>query len=325
MTEGWKNEVVESLRVVADGCEPETTSERALLGRLVDGLERGRIDGARSLLEAYERTDATGVLDVPTVHRLLSADAVAEDRPAVLVAALAAALATTLVDRSTSMVDVERPRERLGAVAEEPTDAPETLAEVATALATRTRLDRSARAVLELAGETSFARPGDERRVADTVESALAATDLRSLAAVAAELRRVTDATWSRSDLLRFDGLGFERLVADLYEAYGYETRLTRASRDMGIDVVVESDGRRGLVQAKRYEGRKVTGPELSKYVALLSLFDATDFVVVATTSTFTEQARQRRDLVADCVRLLDGEQLVTLLSGTELVPPLQL
>jgi hypothetical protein len=49
--------------------------------------------------------------------------------------------------------------------------------------------------------------------------------------------------------------IGFEALVADLYEARGYSVTRTQATRDGGIDVIIERNGKRTAVQCKRVKG----------------------------------------------------------------------
>ncbi|GEM_PF-352657 len=49
------------------------------------------------------------------------------------------------------------------------------------------------------------------------------------------------------------DGIKFEKYLDVLFSKLGYKTSVTKASGDFGADVILEKDGRRIVVQAKRY------------------------------------------------------------------------
>lgn len=113
--------------------------------------------------------------------------------------------------------------------------------------------------------------------------------------------------------LKNIDPLKFENLVADLWEYLGYETEVTKASSDRGIDVVATREfpyKEKVLIQAKRYSS-SISGPELREYVAL-GKQDDVDTVIVVSTSGFTRQAKQEAEEYN--LKLIDGKTLSELL-----------
>jgi len=110
------------------------------------------------------------------------------------------------------------------------------------------------------------------------------------------------------------DPYEFEHLVADVWEERGWETSVSQASNDQGVDVVAEkSDGlmnQKAVIQAKRYsEGNKIGRPKIQQYHSLKQQDADADAAVVVTTSSFTSTAE---DWASEHnVKLIDGRQLV--------------
>jgi restriction system protein len=49
----------------------------------------------------------------------------------------------------------------------------------------------------------------------------------------------------------------FEQLVAGLFQKLGYKTSITKDSYDGGVDVIAVKDGRRHLIQCKKFKAQK--------------------------------------------------------------------
>jgi restriction endonuclease Mrr len=92
-------------------------------------------------------------------------------------------------------------------------------------------------------------------------------------------------------DIQRMDGLDFEVVVANLFNAKGYDARVTNGSGDQGADVVAEKDFEKIVIQAKRYKG-KVSNSAVQEVVASMKHYNA-DRGLVITNSEFTSSARE--------------------------------
>lgn len=88
----------------------------------------------------------------------------------------------------------------------------------------------------------------------------------------------------------RMDGLDFERLLKELFERLGYSAELT-GRYDHGADLVLEKDGVRFAVQAKR-AAREVPRRAVADAVASLAMYGC-DRAMVVTNSSFTKPATQ--------------------------------
>jgi restriction endonuclease Mrr len=109
----------------------------------------------------------------------------------------------------------------------------------------------------------------------------------------------------------------FERMVAALFEARGFQAQHVGRTGDHGVDVLLTKDRHRYAVQAKRYcEVNRVGEKELREFYGSLDHFDVGEGYFV-TTSGFTKAARiwargKRRLHLVDREKLLRwaGEDL---------------
>lgn len=118
------------------------------------------------------------------------------------------------------------------------------------------------------------------------------------------------------SHLRDMDEYDFEYLVADIWKERGWQTTVTTASGDRGIDVIAEKNSpftQKQIIQAKRYSADNRIGSEdIQQYSSLKKLEDNVDTVVIVTTSSFTPQAEQ---MASDLnVKLIDGTELTNMI-----------
>jgi restriction endonuclease Mrr len=107
-------------------------------------------------------------------------------------------------------------------------------------------------------------------------------------------------------DIQRMDGLDFEVVVANLFNAKGYDARVTNGSGDQGADVVAEKDFEKIVIQAKRYKG-KVSNSAVQEVVASMKHYNA-DRGLVITNSEFTSSARELAS--SNDIQLWNGRKL---------------
>lgn len=105
----------------------------------------------------------------------------------------------------------------------------------------------------------------------------------------------------------------FEHFVADLWQYFGWDTRVVGQPGDRGIDVIATTDaGAKQLIQAKRYGPDTTVGsPEVQQYSALRLQEDDVDTVTIVTTGSFSRQAESIAPELD--VTLVDGEELLDL------------
>ena len=133
-----------------------------------------------------------------------------------------------------------------------------------------------------------------------------------------AEQRRL-DAQVSSTDGMT--GPDFERLIARLLTRDGFtDVRIPGGRGDLGADVIAIRDGRRLVVQCKRYSThRSVSSPEMQKFLGTCFHEHDADEAWFVTTTRFSGPARElgaRRG-----VRLVDRQTLAAWMVGDARVP----
>lgn len=125
-------------------------------------------------------------------------------------------------------------------------------------------------------------------------------------------LRRLSRSGIAEIDTM--DGRTFEVFLSTLFRSLGYGVELTRYRGDYGADLVVKRDGRKIVVQAKRW--KKAVGVKaVQEAVAAKAMYDCEGALVVANRD-YTEQAR--RLARANKVELWDRDKLVSTLLATK-------
>ncbi len=120
--------------------------------------------------------------------------------------------------------------------------------------------------------------------------------------------------------LQEMDPYEFEYFVGDLWERMGWETTVSTASADKGVDITARKSSPYDqllLIQAKRYGPHTTVGsPEIQQYASLRNQFDGVDKVLLVTTNDYSRQARE---IATDLnVKLINGDELVELIHEHE-------
>jgi restriction system protein len=125
------------------------------------------------------------------------------------------------------------------------------------------------------------------------------------------EMARLAQARLSRSDfLLKGSPRDFEDIVAKLFKTLGYDVRQTPYSNDGGKDAVATKDGKKFLIECKRYEKKNLVGrPMLQKFYAAV-MEEKADKGFFVTTSNFAKTAFAYEYVRSGLIELIDGEKL---------------
>jgi restriction system protein len=103
------------------------------------------------------------------------------------------------------------------------------------------------------------------------------------------------------------DGVKFEYYLKELYISLGYSAKVTKSSGDFGADLVLTKDGRKIVVQAKRYSNN-VGVKAVQEIKAAQSHYNAIESWVV-TNSYFTKAAVELAR--SNSVKLINRDQLI--------------
>jgi restriction system protein len=115
----------------------------------------------------------------------------------------------------------------------------------------------------------------------------------------------------------QMDGTAFEHYLEELLRAHGYKVKHVGSAGDFGADLLVELEGRRSVVQAKRY-GSNV-GIDAVREAATARQHYGADGAIVITNSTFTRAATELAR--TNHVELWGRSRLLQLASSVSTVP----
>jgi restriction system protein len=114
-------------------------------------------------------------------------------------------------------------------------------------------------------------------------------------------------------------GVVFEKYLLEHFKHLGYSGHLTPSTADYGADLVLQKDGRRVVVQAKRWKN-SVGVDAIQQVIGAIKHYDANKGMVV-TNSTFTENAYELAN--SNGIELWDRKKLIEVMNkakGKEII-----
>ena len=181
------------------------------------------------------------------------------------------------------------------------------------------QLYRSIRKLMENAGDSqsqssSSTSPSRSSGTGSTAE------ELLNNPKIPADGETVDSPAQLQAVLQQMDPYEFEHFVADLWTKMGWETEVSTAAGDKGVDVTARKSvpyDQLLLIQAKRYGPNTTVGsPDVQQYASLRHQFEHVDKVLIVTTNEFTQQARETANNLN--VKLINGYELVELIGEHE-------
>ncbi len=119
-----------------------------------------------------------------------------------------------------------------------------------------------------------------------------------------------------KAALQRMDAYDFEHFVGDLWERMGWQTEVSTATADKGVDVIARKSSpyeQTLVIQAKRYGPNTTVGsPEVQQYASLRHQYDGVDKVLLVTTNRYTNQGKELAERLN--VKCINGDELVQLI-----------
>ncbi|WP_459879759.1 restriction endonuclease [Halorubrum gandharaense] len=141
------------------------------------------------------------------------------------------------------------------------------------------------------------------------------------LTPIVKQIERLGNEPWQREHLYEITWEEFESLIGELYGGLGFNTEVTKETADLGVDVWAERDGDRTAIQVKQYSETNTVGREtLQKLLSTIARGEANRAVVV-TSGDFAYTAKQYAADTPD-MELIDGDELLEMLSESEIPPP---
>jgi HJR/Mrr/RecB family endonuclease len=110
----------------------------------------------------------------------------------------------------------------------------------------------------------------------------------------------------------------FEKYVADLFTALGYEAELTPVTGDGGKDIILRRNNKLSIVECKRYNGKKVSRPDIQKFHSAIIDTNANEGFFV-TTSFFSDPAMNYT--VDKPIKLININRLMEMIEDVKRIP----
>jgi restriction system protein len=127
---------------------------------------------------------------------------------------------------------------------------------------------------------------------------------------------KLVDRQTSLQSLQNISWKEFEWMVAEAFRRQGYSvTESLNKGPDGGVDLVLHKDGKKSLVQCKRWKTYSVGAPVVREIFGLLIDHKA-DEAIVVTSGKFTSEAVQFSE--GKPITLVDGDQLLNLVSSVQ-------
>jgi len=112
------------------------------------------------------------------------------------------------------------------------------------------------------------------------------------------------------AEIDKMDGRRFEIYLSHLFKDHGYYVQVTQAAGDFGADLVISKDGKKIIIQAKRYS-KNVGIKAVQEAQAAIAHYGANEAWVVSN-SDYTEAAYSLAK--SNGVRLINREKLIELI-----------
>lgn len=112
------------------------------------------------------------------------------------------------------------------------------------------------------------------------------------------------------ADILQMDGFQFEHYLATLFKESGYSVKVTASRGDFGADLILNKDGKKIGLQAKRY-AKPVGVKAVQEIIAAATYYKTSESWVVATNS-FTKSAKELAQAAG--VKLIDKNKLIEMI-----------
>lgn len=125
--------------------------------------------------------------------------------------------------------------------------------------------------------------------------------------------RRILQTRTMRDLMERYNPYEFEHFIADLFELYGFHTRVTRATNDGGIDIEMRKDEETYVVEVKQYSENNKIGRDKIQKLDSAARHAQADHAIFVTTSSFTIPAMEYADELE--IDLIDGKELFEMIN----------
>jgi len=118
---------------------------------------------------------------------------------------------------------------------------------------------------------------------------------------------------YTQEDLSKMDPFQFEKLVADVLDRQGYKSKLTQKSRDGGVDIILDNNGKSVFVSVKRYNN--TVGVDKVREIHSVANYNNAAFGALITNATVSLDALTWANRCTPRVIVVEGDRLLRALN----------
>lgn len=116
------------------------------------------------------------------------------------------------------------------------------------------------------------------------------------------------------------DAYSFKKYVAEIFQSFGYQTKVTPYNRDNGIDIIMRKNNLQSYVQCKKHNINTVEVSAVKDFYEPIASRLNGGFAFIITINSFSEDAKQfaKNPKHTSNIMLIDGQRLTRLIQSAE-------
>ena len=116
------------------------------------------------------------------------------------------------------------------------------------------------------------------------------------------------------------DAYSFKKYIAEIFQSFGYQTKVTPYNRDNGIDIIMRKNNLQSYVQCKKHNISTVGASAVKDFYEPIASRLNGGFAFIITVNSFSEDAKQfaKNPKHTSNIMLIDGQRLLRLIQSAE-------
>lgn len=116
------------------------------------------------------------------------------------------------------------------------------------------------------------------------------------------------------------DAYSFKKYVAEIFQSFGYQTKVTPYNRDNGIDIIMRKNNLQSYIQCKKHNISTVEASAVKDFYEPIASRLNGGFAFIITINSFSEDAKQfaKSPKHTGNIMLIDGQRLIRLIQSAE-------
>lgn len=116
------------------------------------------------------------------------------------------------------------------------------------------------------------------------------------------------------------DAYSFKKYIAEIFQSFGYQTKVTPYNRDNNIDIIMRKNNLQSYVQCKKHNISTVEASAVKDFYEPIASRINGGFAFIITINSFSEDAKRfaKNPKHTSNIMLIDGQRLIRLIQSAE-------